>query len=39
MSPRQLPVVLGKRIVRALDKAYFEYTDTKRNDPILPGPV
>jgi predicted RNA binding protein YcfA (HicA-like mRNA interferase family) len=29
MSPRQLPVVSGKRIVRALDKAGFEVVSTR----------
>ena len=29
LSPRQLPVVSGKRIVRALDKAGFEVVGTR----------
>jgi predicted RNA binding protein YcfA (HicA-like mRNA interferase family) len=29
MSPRQLPVVSGKRIVRALEKAGFEVVSTR----------
>ena len=29
MSPRQLPIVSGKRIVRALEKAGFEIVSTR----------
>ena len=29
MSPRQLPVVSGKRIVRALEKAGFDVVSTR----------